>query len=172
MTSYVLRRLKPFEPAWRLALRRNEAVHRVPPPDNQLMLDLPLSGSGFSQTPPPGPGPDTLDGRQVGRLLTTILEACDGRRPAAQVEPILDPALHTVLLARARRRPPGGYRPKSVHLCHPVDGVIEACATVEQSTRFLALAARFERKATGWVCTRFTLLKPPRRVSALRLTAC
>ncbi len=171
MTSYVLRRLKPYEPPCRPDGRPERLLHRVPPPDNQLVLDLPLSGERFEETPPPGQGPDTLDGRQVGRLLTTILEACDGRRPAVQVRPILDPALHSALLDRGRRRPPGGYRPKSIHLCHPADGVIEACATVEQNERFLALAARFERTSTGWVCTRFHLLKPPRRVSALRLAA-
>ncbi len=171
MASYVLRRLKPFEPAWRLGPRQDGATHRVPPPDNQLMLDLPLTGVGFPEVPRPEHDPDTLDRRQVGRLLTTILEACGGRRPAAQVEPILDPALRRALLARSRQRPPGGYRPKSVHLCHPASGVIEACATVEQNSRCLALAARFERRPTGWLCTRFTLLKPPRRVSTLRLAA-
>ncbi|KZB87683.1 Rv3235 family protein [Amycolatopsis regifaucium] len=171
MASYVLRRLKPCEPAYRTTIRPDPLTHRVPPPDNQLVLDLPLPGGEPARTPVPRQEPDALDGRQVGRLLTTILEACDGRRPAVQVQPILDPALHRVLLDRARRRPPGGYRPKSIHLCHPADGVIEACATVEQNSRCLALAARFERTPTGWVCTRFQLLKPPRRVSALRLAA-
>ncbi|WP_410580381.1 Rv3235 family protein [Amycolatopsis sp. lyj-108] len=165
MGSYVLRRLEPFEPPYRLAGRPGRAVHRVAAPDNQLVLDLPLSGEKIVEVPEPRP--DTPDGRQVGRLLTTILEACDGRRPAVQVRPILDPALHSALLDRGRRRPPGGYRPKSIHLCHPADGVIEACATVEQNDRCLALAARFERTPSGWVCTRFHLLKPPRRVSAL-----
>ncbi|WP_181776504.1 Rv3235 family protein [Amycolatopsis pittospori] len=169
MTKYVLRRLNPYEPPCRLSARRSRTVHRVPPPDNQLVLDLPLIDGGFTQAP--RPGPDTLDRRQVGRLVTTILEACDGRRPAVQVEPILDPALHGVLLGRGRPRPPSGYRPKSIHLCHPADGVIEACATVERNTRFLALVARFERTPNGWVCTRFHLLKPSRRVSALRLVA-
>ncbi|WP_414939480.1 Rv3235 family protein [Amycolatopsis sp. cmx-11-51] len=171
MTSYVLRRLQPYEPPYRLAGRPSRLTHRVSPPDNQLMLDLPLAGERFAEAPRPRQAADTLDGRQVSRLLTTILEACDGRRPAVQVQPILDPALHSALLDRGRRRPPGGYRPKSIHLCHPADGVIEACATVEQNERFLALAARFERTSTGWVCTRFNLLKPPRRVSALRIAA-
>ncbi|OXM52170.1 Rv3235 family protein [Amycolatopsis alba] len=167
MRSYVLRRLKSYEPPYRVEGRQ---VHRAPPPDNQLVLDLRLAGE------PPvveefQPAPDTPDRRQVGRLLTTILEACDGRRPASQVRPILDPALHSALLDKGRRRPPGGYRPKSIHLCHPADGVVEACATVEQNGRSLALAARFERTPTGWVCTRFHLLKPPRRVSSLRLAA-
>ncbi|WP_052674997.1 Rv3235 family protein [Amycolatopsis orientalis] len=171
MTSYTLRRLKPCEPAYRTTNRPDGPTHRAPTPDNQLVLDLRLPGKEFAEIPRTEPGPDTLDGRQVGRLLTTILEACDGRRPAAQIEPILDPALHPVLIARSRQRPPGGYRPKSIHLCHPADGVIEACATVEQNGRCLALAARFERTPAGWVCTRFHLLKPPRRVSALRLAA-
>ncbi|MFE6614823.1 Rv3235 family protein [Amycolatopsis sp. NPDC057786] len=165
MKSYVLRRLEPCEPPYRVDGRPDNLVHRAAAPDNQLVLDLPLFGEAVVEEP--RPRPDTPDGRQVGRLLTTILEACDGRRPAVQVRPILDPALHSALLDRGRRRPSGGYRPKSVHLGHPADGVVEACATVEQNGRCLALAARFERTPSGWVCTRFHLLKPPRRVSAL-----
>ncbi|MFE5508614.1 Rv3235 family protein [Amycolatopsis japonica] len=165
MKSYVLRRLEPYEPPYRVADRPDGLTHRAAAPDNQLVLDLPLSGESVVEEP--RPSPDTPDGRQIGRLLTTILEACDGRRPPVQVRPILDPALHHALLESGLRRPAGGYRPKSVHLGHPADGVVEACATVEQNGRCLALAARFERTPSGWVCTRFHLLKPPRRVSAL-----
>ncbi len=103
--------------------------------------------------------PATLDRRQIRRLVTTILEACDGRRPAIQVRPIVDPSLYGMLLDRGRR-PGDGYVTRSVHLCHPADGAIEACATVEHGTRYVALAARFQRTRSGWLCTRFHLLEP------------
>lgn len=103
--------------------------------------------------------PETLDRRQVRRLVTTILEACDGRRPAVQVRPILEPSLYGTLLGNGRRSR-GSYMPRSVHLCHPAEGAVEACATVEHGVRFVALAARFQRTSSGWCCTRFHLLQP------------
>ncbi|WP_410653904.1 Rv3235 family protein [Amycolatopsis sp. lyj-112] len=170
MAMYVLRPLKDCEPACRTVSRRSRTVHRVPRPDDQLVLDLPLHGGRLRTAPLPQQVPETLGGRQIGRLLTTILEACDGRRPVIQVRPLLDPALYGVLLDRRRPRPESGYRPRSLHVCHPADGAIEACATVEHGSRFLALAARFERTESGWLCTRFHLLEPSRG-PGLRLTA-
>jgi hypothetical protein len=159
MATYHLRPLTKCEPARRVAARRNRSVQRVPRPDDQLMLDLPLPAGRLRPAPRVRPVPETLDRRQVGRRVTTILEACDGRRPAVQVRPILEPSLYGSLLGKGRRTG-GSYVTRSVHLCHPAEGAVEACATVEHGVRFVALAARFQRTSSGWCCTRFHLLEP------------
>ena len=105
-----------------------------------------------------GTVPRQLDAHEVGWLLNTILEAYDGHRPATQVRPLVDHALFQRLsgprLARTR------HRTRTVHTGRPADGVIEACARVEAGERVYALAARFERRKTGWLCTRFHVLDP------------
>jgi hypothetical protein len=109
-----------------------------------------------------------MDPQFLGRMMTTILEACQGRRPATQVRPLLVPELYDRLLATAPPRQP--YVVRSVHTCRPADNVVETCAVVHCGPRALAVAARFETSPTGWRCTEFDLLKP-RPTGARRLTA-
>jgi hypothetical protein len=110
-----------------------------------------------------------MDRQFLGRMMTTILEACQGRRPATQVRPLLVPELYDRLLTtEAPSRQP--YVVRSVHTCLPADDVVETCAVVHCGSRALAVAARFESSPTGWRCTQFDLLKPRparyRRLSA------
>jgi uncharacterized protein DUF6459 len=143
--------LAPFEPAPREpaprphpARSRHEARPvRDLPPANRLVTALP--------EPP--------DDRRLTQRLNTILEVLCGRRPAAQIEQLVDPAL----FARLRDHPrlPGTrHRIGPIHVCHPSDTAIETCATIRSGPRVLALAARFQRTRSGWVCTRFHLLAP------------
>ncbi|MEC3980680.1 Rv3235 family protein [Amycolatopsis sp. H20-H5] len=162
MTTHRLRPLTSCEPARRTTPRRRALVS-VPPPDPQLALDL-TPRTELLRRPVPG----TLDRRQVGRLVTAILEAYDGLRPAGQVRPIVAPELFPQLLHGDRGHGPH-HHTRNVHTCHPAEGAVEACVTVDCGPRMLALAARFERGTSGWRCTRFQLLEP--RVTQLRLSA-
>lgn len=141
MTEHQLRTLVPCE------------IARRPEP---RLVSLPAGPGTVRQRT--GPVPKSLDLHEVGWLLSTILEAYDGHRTAAQVRPLVDHALYERL--RGTRLPRTRHRAKSVHTCLPADGVIEASARVEVGDRVCALAARFERRKTGWVCLRFHVLDP------------
>jgi hypothetical protein len=159
--------LTPYEPSERPGVRTVRALVPHAGGDGQLALPLRLGPAT-----PPAPGPTASaqpDRRFLGRMMTTILEACQGRRPAIQVRPLLVPELYDRLLAT---EPPGRqpYVVRSVRTCRPADNVVETCAVVHCGPRALAVAARFETSPTGWRCTQFDLLKP-RPARARRLTA-
>ncbi|HEY3709946.1 MAG TPA: hypothetical protein VGL64_11260, partial [Amycolatopsis sp.] len=80
--------LAPFEPAPRphpARGRRGGRPVRDLPPADQLVTTL----------------PDPPDDHRLTQRLNTILEVLGGRRPAAQIEPLVDPAL----FARLREHP-------------------------------------------------------------------
>ncbi|WP_245589536.1 Rv3235 family protein [Amycolatopsis balhimycina] len=104
------------------------------------------------------PVPRQLEASEVGRLLNMLLEAYDGRRPAAQVRALVAPEVYAGLSGPRLALP--RHRTQTIHTCTPVPGVVEACARVEADGRSFALAARFTRTPTGWRCVRFALLKP------------
>ncbi|WP_410607474.1 Rv3235 family protein [Amycolatopsis sp. lyj-109] len=104
------------------------------------------------------PAPRQLDAGEVGHLLNMLLEAYDGRRPAAQVRALVAPEVYAGLTGPRRPRP--RHRTQTIHTCTPAPEVVEACARVEADGRSFALAARFIRTPTGWWCERFALLKP------------
>ncbi len=104
------------------------------------------------------PTPRQPDAGEVGHLLNMLLEAYDGRRPAAQVRALVAPEVYAALTGTRRPRP--RHRTQTIHTCAPAPGVVEACARVEADGRSFALAARFVRTPAGWRCERFALLKP------------
>ncbi|KDN23380.1 Rv3235 family protein [Amycolatopsis rifamycinica] len=104
------------------------------------------------------PAPRQPDAGEVGHLLNMLLEAYDGRRPAAQVRALVAPEVYAGLSGPRRPRP--RHRTQTIHTCTPAPEVVEACARVEADGRAFALAARFTRTPTGWRCERFALLKP------------
>ncbi|MEU8636878.1 Rv3235 family protein [Amycolatopsis sp. NPDC048633] len=106
------------------------------------------------------PVPRQLEAGEVGRLLTMLLEAYDGRRPVPQIRGLVAPEVLAGLSGPHLARP--RHRLRRVHVCTPVPEVIEACARVEADGRSFALAARFTRRPEGWQCVRFALLKPGR----------
>ncbi|WP_410587721.1 Rv3235 family protein [Amycolatopsis sp. lyj-23] len=120
--------------------------------------DRPEAGTPREHRASRCPAPRQLDADEVGHLLNTLLEAYDGRRPAAQIRALVAPEVYAGLAGPRRPRP--RHRTQTVHTCTPAPEVVEACARVEADGRSFALAARFTRTPTGWRCERFALLKP------------
>ncbi|MFJ9780730.1 Rv3235 family protein [Amycolatopsis sp. NPDC101161] len=104
------------------------------------------------------PAPRQLEASEVGRLLTMLLEAYDGRRPVPQIRGLVAPEVYAGFSGPRWTRP--RHRLCRVHTCTPAPDVIEACTRVEADGRSFALAARFTRTPAGWQCVRFALLKP------------
>jgi hypothetical protein len=101
---------------------------------------------------------DLPDPRAAGRrLLTTTLEALAGRRPLTQLRPLTSPGVFTALSAGRRPRwCADGASPiilGAVHVCEPVDGVVEVSAVARRSGRAHAVAARLEGMDGRWQCT-------------------
>ncbi|MDT8911557.1 Rv3235 family protein [Amycolatopsis sp. PS_44_ISF1] len=138
--------LAPFEPTPRPRPARNRRegppVRDLPPSDRLLT----------SLLAPPSE-------HHLTQRLNTILEVLGGRRPAGQIEQLVDPGLFARLIAHSRLLGTR-HRIGPLHVCHPTDTAVEACATIRSGPRVLALAARFQRTRPGWVCTRFHLLAP------------
>ena len=167
-THSCIRPLTPYEPAERAGTRVVRARVEHSRGDGQLALPLAIGPS--ARLPPPADPPRNApqDRQFAGRMMTKILEACQGRRPLAQIRQLLEPELYERLLAAE----PPGKQPcvmRSVHTCRPADNTVESCATVHSGPRAFAIAARFEISPTGWLCTRFELLRP--RVRQHRLSA-
>ncbi|MET8848196.1 Rv3235 family protein [Amycolatopsis sp. NPDC004625] len=115
------------------------------------------------------PAPRQLDAGEVGHLLNMLLEAYDGRRPAAQVRALVAPEVYAGLSGPRLPRP--RHRTQTIHTCTPAPDVLEACARVEADGRSIALAARFTRTPTGWRCERFALLRPQQATNPSRRAA-
>ena len=88
----------------------------------------------------PLPATSTSGRRQLTRLVVLLAEALAGRRPHAQLAPVLTYPAQNAL--RVLPRQPRDLRVRSVHLC-PVDRrTVEIAATVTAGPRAKALAAR------------------------------
>lgn len=154
--------LTPYEPHRR---RGPAALSRRRHADGQLALDV---TGHMLDVPPDGTAPQPF---RVRALLAAILEAWDGRRKPAQLEPLLRKDVYRSVVLNARL---GGapLRLRTVHCCQPADGVLEACATVHGGDRTLALTARLECTASGWQCIWFELLgreRPGPRIPEQRI---
>jgi hypothetical protein len=154
---------EPSEPSERATARVTTARILRSSGDGQLALPLMIGPPSPPPVAPAQPSRNAQRDRQfAGRLMTKILEACQGRRPLAQIQRLLEPELYERLLTAE----PPGRQPcvlRSVHTCRPVDDAVETCATVHSGPRAFAAAARFETSQSGWLCTRFELLKPRAR---------
>ncbi|MEV4055641.1 Rv3235 family protein [Amycolatopsis sp. NPDC049688] len=131
---------------------RTLADYEVPRPGEQSVTPREHRRAGRC------PAPRQLDAGEVGHLLNMLLEAYDGRRPAAQVRALVAPEVYAGLSGPRLPRP--RHRTQTIHTCTPAPDVVEACARVEADGRSFALAARFTRTPTGWRCERFALLRP------------
>lgn len=158
--STCLRPLTPYEPGRHVAAARPTAITAGQDGETgqlTLNLTLPALVAEHRRQPSEGAVPDQ---RFLGKVITSVLEATEGRRPAAQVRPLLAPSLYARLFATARTSG-ARYTLRSVHARQPTDNALETCATVHSGRQAFAIAARFEKTRTGWRCTRFELLKPP-----------
>ncbi len=105
---------------------------------------------------PVGPDPDRL-----ARLLTQVwFEVRSGRRPFAQLAPLVAPALRRRLLAQLPRgpwtRPPPVARIHRVISASPSTLAHEASVLVEQDGRITAVAVRLERHHGAWRAVELT----------------
>ncbi|MFB9904806.1 Rv3235 family protein [Allokutzneria oryzae] len=126
---------------------------------DQLMLELDLTQRRREPSDPVRLRQKRLHDA-AGQLITTVLEALDGRRPLRQLlHTRLAEPVHRRLAAQLRRNRPGQtHRLRTVHVCEPAPGVIEASGTIQQGSRVRAVTARLEITEPGWLCTVFAIL--------------
>ncbi|WP_369139966.1 Rv3235 family protein [Modestobacter versicolor] len=130
----------------------------APPPGPRPRLDVPVAAEDAGFGPTWTRRADLPDAQAAGRRLVTLtLEAFAGRRPVAQLRPLVTPGLFAAL---SERRRPGwcteGTAPllvSSVRVSEPVDGVAEVSAVARRSGRAHAVAARLEGIDGRWRCT-------------------
>jgi hypothetical protein len=101
----------------------------------------------------------------VARLAQALAEVTAGLRPAGQLRRWTTDEVYAQVRGRAHRaRAAGGLSQsparaasrvvvRSVRVCEPTDGVVEACAVVDDSRRARALALRLEGTDGRWRCT-------------------
>lgn len=94
------------------------------------------------------------------RLVQAMVEVLSGVRPPAQLARWTSPDVYAGLQRRIapRGRPArveAGRRPvvRSVHVCQPADGVVEACAVLVGGSRVRAVALRLEGLDGRWRMT-------------------
>ena len=129
-----------------------------PPPGPRPRLDQPPATGTPDFGPTRSRRSELPDPQAVGkRLVTLTLEAFAGRRPVAQLKPLVSPGLFTALSERRRPRwCSEGTAPLlvgAVRVCEPVDGVAEVSAVVHRGGRAHAVAARLEGIDGRWRCT-------------------
>ncbi|MGV9297028.1 Rv3235 family protein [Amycolatopsis sp. NPDC003676] len=116
--------------------------------------DLPPAGHRLLRlTDPP-------TGRRLGQRLNAILEVLAGRRAAGQIRPLVNEALFSRLSSQALMPGIRHHVAGDLRVCRPTETALETSTIIHSGPRVLALAARFERTRTGWVCTRFHVLAP------------
>lgn len=103
-------------------------------------------------------------GAWVTRLVQAVVEVLAGDRPLLQLMRWLDIEVYEQLAAHVTARPgrpgrPGPVRAvRSVHLCVPLPGVVEAAVVVASGPRARAVAVRLEGAPGRWRCTRMSML--------------
>jgi hypothetical protein len=156
-----LRRLPVPVAEPRPALRVVPEPRLVAPPGQQM---LPLPGAPEQPRPEDGaapvPPPVAAWARQ---FVQAAIEVGAGRRPASQLVRWTSEEVHSTLArramlsARAERTGSGptgrGCQVRSVRLCRPREGVVEACAVVTDRGRVRAIALRIEELHNRWTVT-------------------
>ncbi|MGY1857903.1 Rv3235 family protein [Modestobacter sp. SYSU DS0290] len=154
--------LEPAEHPVRLLLPGHRHRRPAPPPGPRPRLDRRPQPQHAPEEVEFGPRwsgrADLPDAVSAGRRLVTLtLEAFAGRRPMAQLQPLVTPALFTALAQRRRPRwCTEGTAPLlvgRVHVCEPVDGVAEVSVVARRGGRAHAVAARLEGIDGRWRCT-------------------
>lgn len=132
------------------------ALRLVPDPDEEDCAPRPTPRSEL-------PEPQ----RWTGRLAQAVVEVLAGDRPVAQLvrwttedvyEQLRDRTAAVTARAVGERRSHGRCVVRSVRVCEPVDGVVEASATVLDGRRYRALALRLEGLDGRWQCTHFAVV--------------
>lgn len=156
------------------ALPEYEPPARPAPPDPHDLTD---AGGGPPPAPitlvrTPGDGPVWNEPGQVRdllwRLVSLVLEALDGRRPADHLRGLVSERLYQSMRTRSRACLTAGlaHRLRTLHTCRPADGIIEVCGVVAVSSArarcpaMIAVAGRVERRGDRWRCTALRPLYP------------
>jgi hypothetical protein len=95
------------------------------------------------------------------RLAQGIVEALHGHRPLQQLVRWTDEPVYRLLeRRRSVQRTAAGPRPlvRSIRICQPGDGVVEASVVVQTGRRCRALAMRLEGLDGRWRCTALEIL--------------
>lgn len=102
----------------------------------------------------------------TGRFVQAVVEVLAGERPVTQLLRWTNEGVYADVTRRARalgRLAPGARRGRgralvrSVHLCEPRDGVVEAAVHVKEGGRSRAIALRLEGLDGRWRCTALVL---------------
>lgn len=105
--------------------------------------------------------------RWAGRLAQAIVEVLAGDRPMAQLvrwtsgevyEQLQQRSVASTARTATERSVRGRSVVRSVRLCEPADGVVEASATVLDGRRYRALVLRLEGLDGRWQCTHFAVV--------------
>ena len=152
-------------------LRGAEAVGVVEQPTLSLALVTAAGGFAVNPVDPPyvsfGPRPtpssELPDARAwAGRMVQAVLEILGGVRPVAQLvrwasADVYDGLQRRAALATVRPRPARRAMVRSVRVCEPADGVVEASAVVVARGRVQAVALRLEGVDGRWRMTALEL---------------
>jgi hypothetical protein len=160
---------EPAPDAAPYAARPVERARRDREPGDQPVLALSPVTAPPAQRPPvafesfgprPTPTRELPDPRTWTRqLVQAMVEVLSGVRPPAQLARWTSPDVYAGLQRRVRapgRASHAGARRsvvRSVHVCEPVDGVVEACAVLVDAERVRAIALRLEGVDGRWRMT-------------------
>lgn len=102
-------------------------------------------------TPGAAPCHDPGSERAAAAFYRVLAEVLNGRRPLAQVRPLLTPRATALVADLIRGRPEGPLRAGRPRLqeCRP--GAVEASALLWTPRGCCAVAVRLERRRGGWV---------------------
>jgi hypothetical protein len=136
-----------------------------PPPPSRfiqgtLAVDFDAEHSSGYFGPQPSRSAQLPEAREwSAHMAQALVEVMTAARPAPQVVRWTSPEVYAALVRRAaassRRQAGGGRRAvvRTVRVCEPADGVVEACAVVVDSGRVRALAMRMVGIDHRWVVT-------------------
>jgi len=173
MTLQTPRALDPAQPVTRMRVLPipQTAPEVVPSPSfdrepalqfvqGTLAVDFAGEHSAAYFGPQPTRSSDLPNAREwAGHMAQALVEVMTAARPAPQVIRWTSPEVYAAISRRAAassRRGLGSQRRavvRTVRICEPADGVIEACAVVVQNGRVRALALRMIGLDRRWVVT-------------------
>ncbi|MBC6448375.1 Rv3235 family protein [Actinokineospora xionganensis] len=129
--------------------------------ENRWITPAPrLVSVGAVRAPAPGLGQESLS-----RMFGLVLEALDGRRPVAQLRGAMSAGVYEAMVTRVRSASGWTHRLASLRSCAVSGAVVEASATVRvwrrgSPWRAVAVVARVELSAHGWVFTYLRVITP------------
>lgn len=146
---WVVRPLPRYEPDEGPTLPAPPALRLVPPP-----VAAP-AGPAPARPRVPGGRTDPATRHAATRLLQTVLEVLDRRRPAAHLATVASPALARRVTASLLAPPRAGRPPARLRTVHAqrTGSSAEVCARLERGGRSHAVAARIELVGDRWVAT-------------------